>query len=70
MIISSDLPNLPARPTSRSLRPMPDAADLPSRNAALQRRAMQAALANAVRAMRSRERFTASSHRTHGRPLK
>ncbi len=36
-----------------SLRPVDAARDRPPRNAAAQRRAMQAALANAVRAMRS-----------------
>lgn len=34
-------------------RPVDDLRELPSRNAAAQRRAMQAAIANAVRAMRS-----------------
>jgi len=38
---------------SESLRPVDAARGMPSRNAAAQRRAMQAALANAVRAMRS-----------------
>jgi len=38
---------------SDPLQPIQDARRLPSRNAAAQRRAMQAALANAVRAMRS-----------------
>lgn len=38
---------------SGSLRPADPARGMPSRHAAAQRRAMQAALANAVRAMRS-----------------
>jgi len=38
---------------SDPLQPTHDARRLPSRSAAAQRRAMQAALANAVRAMRS-----------------
>jgi hypothetical protein len=43
-----------ARPDgSEPLRPVLDPRVLPSRNAAAQRRAMQAAIANAVRAMRT-----------------
>ncbi len=45
------------RPSARQpLLPIDDPQSLPSRDAALQRRAMQAALANAVRAMRSTRR--------------
>jgi hypothetical protein len=45
------LPTGPADPDP--LRPVDAGRGMPSRNAAAQRRAMQAALANAVRAMRS-----------------
>jgi len=38
---------------AKPLRPVDDPRELPWRNAAAQRRAMQAAIANAVRAMRS-----------------
>jgi hypothetical protein len=48
------LPTGPANPDP--LRPVDPARGMPSRNAAAQRRAMQAAIANAVRAMRSTSR--------------
>jgi hypothetical protein len=45
------------------LRPLDDPRKLPSRSAAAQRRAMQAAMANAVRAMRSTDGRRAGGQR-------
>jgi hypothetical protein len=50
------------------LRPGDYLREMPSRNAAAQRRAMQAAMANAVRAMRSTNGRRAGSRRADGVP--